>query len=148
MKGWWPVLSLFAARLAIANDTLPADFGNHLFSRDTQCGKRANAILQRNQKKLIAAPAFGLPELRADDSRYAALMKHTQSLSSPLPQDVIHIILFAPRVDGTFRDVYVACPSGRIIFSDRGSIGGQVHWYGPVDLSEAIGKSATYGSKR
>lgn len=148
MKGWWIVLSLFAAHSAIANDKLPFDFGNHLIPQDTQCGKSANSILQRDQKELIAATAFGLPELRADDSRYAALMKHTQNLSSPLPLDVIHIILFAPRSDGTFRDVYVVCPSGRIIFSDRGSIGGQVHWYGPVDISEAIAKSATPGSKR
>ena len=143
MKGWGLVFLLFAAHSAIGSDTLPADFGNHLIPQDTQCGKSANSILQRDQKTLIAAPAFGLTELRADDSRYAALMKHTQSLSSPLPKDVIHIILFAPRADGTFRDVYVVCPSGRINFSDRGSIGGQIHWYGPVDLAEAIGKSAS-----
>ena len=143
MKILWFLLSLLAAPFAMGNDKLIFDFGNHAISQDTECGKRANSVLQHHQKKLIAAPAFGLPELGADSIFYAALMKHMQGPSFPLPPGVIQIILFAPRVDGMFRDVYVVCPSGKIIFSDRGGIVGQATWYGPVDLSVAIGESVT-----
>ena len=148
MKFWWFMLALLAATSAMGKEKLVADFGNHLIPQDTACGQRANSILKHHQETLIAATALGLPELSSDSSLYAELMKRMQSSSSPLPPGVIQIILFAPRLDGRFRDVYLVCSSGKIIFSDRGGNVSQVTWYGPIDLSEAIGKAVTHRSKR
>lgn len=142
------VLFSLMATSVIGKEKIVADFGNHLISRATKCGKRADSILQQHQRRLIATASFGLPELPLDGGLYTDLIKHSQSSSLPLPPGVIQIILHAPRLDGVFRDVYVMCRSGEIIFTDRGIFFGQVRWYGPIKLSDAIGTVVTHQHQR
>lgn len=139
LKIWWCTLCLLAAASASGGEKLLADFGNHLIPQDTECGKRANAILARYQEKLIGAVSFGLPTMGPDGAIDAKLMQQREAPLTRLPPDVVQIIRLAPRLDGKFRDVYVVCGSGRVVFSDRGGVTGEAIWYGPVDPSELVG---------
>ena len=110
---------MFAAAYAIGGEKLVADIGNHLIPHDTECGKRANSILERYQEKLIAAVAFGLATLDIDRTIAATPMKRPQTPPTTVPPDAIQIIRSAPRLDGKFRDVYVVCGTGKMASRTR-----------------------------
>lgn len=70
--------------------------------------------------------------------RWPHARKDANNVAARTPPATFLIVDDAPRLDMTWRSVFVTCDGAHVYLRDRGGIGGQWDWYGPIPISVLI----------